>query len=299
MKYTLTFVYLFLLSCFALHAQTDKYRIAIFDPVALGTGMDEGTGTTVREIITSAFANTGKYTFVERSWINRVLDEQAFSVEESEDDSQIAEIGRLIGADKVAVSMIRLTGGRNMVNLKLIDVQSASVERQKTQVVASSGLFDAVEYLAMGLTGEAGVYADASEQPTGLYYNHVKVTVPDGDMEIEMAFVEGSGRIQSFYIGRFEITQAQWEALMEENPSQSKGDAKPVENVTWDETQTFIARLNALTGRQFRLPDENEWLYAARGGKNGDNYRFAAVTVSLRWRGTRKPGASVRQARMK
>lgn len=72
--------------------------------------------------------------------------------------------------------------------------------------------------------------------------------------------------LSSYYIGETEVTQALWKAVMGSNPSYFKGDDLPVEKVSWNDCQTFISRLNALTGRRFRLPTEAEWEFAARGG---------------------------------
>ena len=71
-----------------------------------------------------------------------------------------------------------------------------------------------------------------------------------------------------FYLGQYEVTQGQWEAVMGNNPSQFKGDPnRPVETVSWEEVQEFIRRLNAKEGgAQYRLPTEAEWEYAARAG---------------------------------
>ena len=70
----------------------------------------------------------------------------------------------------------------------------------------------------------------------------------------------------NYYLGEYEVTQALWQAVMGNNPSNFKGDNLPVEKVSWDDCQKFISKLNAMTGKQFRLPTEAEWEYAARGG---------------------------------
>ena len=81
--------------------------------------------------------------------------------------------------------------------------------------------------------------------------------------------------LSTYYIGKYEVTQAEWKAVMGTNPSEFKGDSLPVENVSWDNCQEFIRKLNELTGKQFRLPTEAEWEYAARGGNLTQGYKYA------------------------
>lgn len=85
-------------------------------------------------------------------------------------------------------------------------------------------------------------------------------------------------RLEKFSIGQTEVTQALWEAVMGSNPSYSKGMIGPnfpVNNVSWHDCQTFIVKLNQLTGLEFRLPNQFEWYYAAFGGNNGKKYKFS------------------------
>jgi len=72
--------------------------------------------------------------------------------------------------------------------------------------------------------------------------------------------------IQSFAIGKYEVTQEQWFALMGNNPSSNKGRTRPVESVNWDAAQLFVQKLSQKTGKNYRLPSEAEWEYAARAG---------------------------------
>ena len=78
-----------------------------------------------------------------------------------------------------------------------------------------------------------------------------------------------------YYIGKYEVTQALWQAVMGNNPSCFKGDNLPVEQVRWDDCQDFLSRLNLITGKTFRLPTDAEWEYAARGGKKSRGYQYS------------------------
>jgi formylglycine-generating enzyme required for sulfatase activity len=76
-----------------------------------------------------------------------------------------------------------------------------------------------------------------------------------------------------FYLGKYEVTQEQWEAVMGDNPSQYKGPKNPVETVSWDDSQKFLIKLNAKIsgqGSKFVLPTESQWEYACRAGSTGN-----------------------------
>ena len=110
----------------------------------------------------------------------------------------------------------------------------------------------------------------------------------------EMIFVEGgtfqmgssswsldempvhSVTLSAFNIGKYEVTQAQWKAVMGNNPSSFSGcEDCPVERVSWNDVQDFIRKLNAQTGKNYRLPTEAEWEYAAKGGKSSKGYTYS------------------------
>jgi formylglycine-generating enzyme required for sulfatase activity len=82
--------------------------------------------------------------------------------------------------------------------------------------------------------------------------------------------------LSTYYIGQTEVTQELWQAVMGSNPSNFTDNPQcPVERVTWDDCQTFVAQLSQLTGKTFRLPTEAEWEFAARGGNKSQGYTYA------------------------
>ena len=81
--------------------------------------------------------------------------------------------------------------------------------------------------------------------------------------------------LSNYYIGQTEVTQKLWTAVMGSNPSRWKGDDLPVENVSWNDCQVFISKLNELTGENFRLPTEAEWEFAAKGGNKSKGYIYS------------------------
>ncbi len=113
----------------------------------------------------------------------------------------------------------------------------------------------------MGATEEQGSDAKANEKPS-----HIVI-------------------LSDYYISRYEVTQKFWETIMGSNPSSVKGDDLPVDNVSWEECNQFIQELNKRTGKQYSLPTEAEWEYAARGGdkRNGTKYSGSNNAEEVAW----------------
>ena len=86
--------------------------------------------------------------------------------------------------------------------------------------------------------------------------------------------------LTSYSINKFQVTQKEWIAIMNYNPSVIKGDNQPVTNVSWDDCMSFIHKLNTITGMKFRLPTEAEWEYASRGGNITKGYKYAGSEYS-------------------
>lgn len=102
--------------------------------------------------------------------------------------------------------------------------------------------------------------------------------------------------VNSFYLGQYEVTQQLWKAVMGENPSKwTYSDSLPVEQVSWNDVQIFIARLSQMTGYRFRLPTEAEWEFAARGGNRSRGTVYpgtASMLFETCWYGSNSDGHS-------
>ena len=129
------------------------------------------------------------------------------------------------------------------------------IEKFEVNVVVFEMVYVPGGTFTMGATAEQGSEADCDEKPTH------------------------SVTLSGYYIGKYEVTQAQWKAIMGNNPSFFKGDNLPVDNVSWDDCQEFIRKLNQLTGKKFSLPTEAQWEYAARGGKSGGTKYSGSDTI--------------------
>ena len=130
------------------------------------------------------------------------------------------------------------------------------------KVVANSGRFTVrgVSFEMVRVEGGTFRMGATSEQGSDVWDNEKPVH---------------SVTLSGYYIGKTEVTQALWKAVMGINPSRFKGDYLPVENVSWDDCQEFIRKLNSMTGQNFRLPTEAEWEFACRGGNNSRGYKYS------------------------
>lgn len=185
--------------------------------------------------------------------------------------------GVLVGNHNVEIRKSGYATSRQTVTIS--EGQTASISGSLTSPTSSSN---------------ANVLSSSSSSPSG---NTITIPVKNG-ISIEMVKVEAGSfnmgatpemenpydsekpvhRVtltNNYYVGKYEVTQALWQAVMGSNPSNFKGDDLPVETVSWNDCQDFISKLNAMTGKRFRLPTEAEWEYAARGGKKSRGYQYS------------------------
>lgn len=125
-------------------------------------------------------------------------------------------------------------------------------EISETQKKTIIGLLNSMVYVEGGsfTMGQIGSYTDITATPHSV-------------------------TLSPFYIGKYEITQEQWGAIMGNNPSEFKSSNKPVENISWENALEFVSRLSELLNLSVTLPTEAQWEYAARGGNKSKNYLFS------------------------
>lgn len=141
--------------------------------------------------------------------------------------------------------------------------QERIAEEQRNARKQQSGIYTAngVSFKMIAVQGGTYTMGATSEQGSDAYSNEKPAH---------------SETVSDFMIGETEVTQELWQAVMGNNPSGFTGDLqRPVEQVSWNDCQTFIRKLNQLTGQNFRLPSEAEWEYAARGGNRSNGYKYA------------------------
>lgn len=143
--------------------------------------------------------------------------------------------------------------------------------------------------LALLVAAPALVFAQQTQSPLtitvkGVSFNMIRVQ--GGTFTMGCTPVQGSDceeydkpahkvTLSTYYIGETEVTQELWQAVMGSNPSYFKSFTRPVDNVSWEDCQEFIRRLNEFTGKKFRLPTEAEWEFAARGGTKSAGYKYS------------------------
>lgn len=160
-----------------------------------------------------------------------------------------------------------------------VDIYDSNNTHQKTLTKSSTALFSTTQAMIMPVQG-----LDMIFNVNGVTFKMIYVeggTFMMGAMEGDQsAFTNEKPAHEvkltyDYYIGQTEVTQALWKAVMDNNPSTMEGDNLPVNNVLWEDADTFVKRLSQLTGYTFNLPTEAEWEYAARGGKESKGYLYA------------------------
>lgn len=220
-----------------------------------------------------------------------------------EDRPTAEEIVKMITSEKLPDEPIVGAGGQG--GKKTVKIQDT--RKNKNWVVGLVVALVAFAFIAAGAyfflnrdkfksdtdpTPETLTLAVDSFSINGVTFTMVKI--PGGDFEMGCSDDNDTQadanekppqkrHVSDFWIGTHEVTQQLWFVIMNDNPSKTVNDKFPVSNVSWDDCQLFIQRLNAITGRNFRLPTEMEWEYAAKGDPNSSSvsYKYAGTDTEL------------------
>lgn len=274
-------------------AQTDgvKKKLAVY---VTGEDVDNKTKKVFSSKLGTAITSSGRYALVETgpeflATLQREMDRQMSG---DVRNNQIAALGNRYGVKLVVVADVNDFDEEMFVIARSINLETGLVD--KTIDISGPGeSLRNIENLAQKVAAALfdGVVAAGSFSSTGGGGNVESFSV--NGVTFEMVRVDGGSyqmgsytgesdeqpvhteTVGTFYIGKTEVTQRLWAAVMGNNPSNFRGENLPVEMVSWYDCQEFVDRLSRLTGRVFRLPTEAEWEYAARGGNKSRGYTYS------------------------
>ncbi len=212
---------------------------------------------------------------------------QALKVQPPKPQAPIQPTGRrgfiktaslVVGSMTLAVVGQNLFSGNKNQNITSNNLNSFSFEVVTTD--ATGNITNRRNASAKYFTEDLGngVRLDMVEIPGGTFIMGSPASEAERDSD------EGLQRqvtVPSFYMGKYELTQAQYQAIMGTNPSYFKGNNRPVESVSWDDAVEFCKKLSQKTGKKYRLPSEAEWEYACRAGTTTPFYFGESITPEL------------------
>ena len=187
---------------------------------------------------------------------------------------------------KIAALSITLSDDRD--RLKEIEDEEQDV-LSRLQWNDREGLLRGLPKVVTAMMGRGLLIGDEWSCPlTGMKF----IWIPGGTFLMGDQFGDGDEeeqpvhpvRLAGFWIGKFPVTQQEWQTVMGENPAHfKKGNRHPIENISWHDAQAFVSRLNELGDGKYCLPTEAEWEYAARSGGKKERYAGGEHVSSLAW----------------
>ncbi|HKN19336.1 MAG TPA: SUMF1/EgtB/PvdO family nonheme iron enzyme [Dissulfurispiraceae bacterium] len=278
--------------------------IAVFD--LRSQYLDDGILRSLSESIRRELVRSGKYQVINRGEMNEMLSEQMFQISGciSGQCTGIVEAGRILGAGKAITGSVGLVGKTYYLSLSLIDVKTGNIERISEDKCKCEvdDLIESSKRVIKRLLGER-LMEDQPETMTSASSMPAKTGGEASAVNMEFAMVKGGCYgmgdsfgdgyaderpvhevcVNDFFIGKYDVTQGQWKEIMGDNPSQFNrcGDNCPVENISWNDTQEFIKKLKQRIGKNFRLPTEAEWEYAARSRGEKDKWAGTSIEPEL------------------
>ncbi|MDR1345297.1 MAG: SUMF1/EgtB/PvdO family nonheme iron enzyme [Bacteroidales bacterium] len=279
-----------------------KARVAVY---VTGEAGDGETNKILGIKLVSAITKSAQYAAVERTdaFLKQLRSEQDYQSSGNVDDDQLAALGKQFGVQYVCAAKVSRAYGSKALTISLIDVETANVTAVAFAALSGSdinSLISVTQKISMKIAGktEAEIRVEAEAEAVAETRAEAVKKQALNSIEQNMVYVQGGTfrmgctseqkgdcrndekpvhkvTLNNFYMSKYEVTQAQWKALMGSNPSFDEEDDLPVEQVSWNDVQIFIKRLNAATGKYYRLPTEAEWEYVARGGTQSRGYQYS------------------------
>lgn len=255
--------------------QMPKKQVAVY---MTDSDVDDAYKKVISSKIVAKITQSANYRALERTddFLKALSSARDYDTSGEVKDSQIARIGQKLGVKFVAVVDVAEVLDALYVSARLINVESGAIIATAEEYEGNMSLpavISLAERVGGKLTSQNVSNGSSSSYSQNGGGGQVETFNVNG-VTFEMVRVDG-GVMSPFYIGKTEVTQRLWYAVMGTNPSKFIGDNNPVEMVSWYDCQEFVERLSRLTGRNFRLPTEKEWEYAARGGSKSRGYEYS------------------------
>ncbi|WP_442949554.1 formylglycine-generating enzyme family protein [Nostoc sp.] len=185
----------------------------------------------------------------------------------------IQNVGWTVAGFSLAIVGERLLSSSQRINLQTFPFETVTLNAQGKITNRSNR---EAKYFVEDLGN--GVTLEMVQIPGGTF----TMGSPEGEAERESnESPQRQVKVPGFFIGKYEVTQAQYQAIIGTNPSNLKGEKRPVEQVSWDDAVEFCKKLSQKTGKTYRLPSEAEWEYACRAGTTTPFYFGETITTDL------------------
>ncbi len=289
------FILIFIFGFNFIFAQNELKNVAVLDFQALG--ISEYEAVALAERFRLELFNTKQYTVLERGKMDEILKEQGFQNSGCTTDECLVEMGRLINVQYMFGGSISKFGDVFTVMIKLIDVETSKI----VQTQAIDLTIKKEKLMTEGMKSVAGVFAgkemaaistdtNLKEKTDRLPSEPEMVFVKGGTFMMGDVFDEGEDNekpvhevtLDDFYIGKYEITFDQYFEYCEDTGTEAPDDEdwghsnQPVINISWQDAMDYCRWLSDKSGKNYSLPTEAQWEYAARSG--GKKERFAGTS---------------------
>jgi len=262
-----------------------KHRLAVIDFAISGDVNMRDAGVSVAGLLQADAMLASRFEIIERRQLQKMLEEIKLQMSDLVGDNEkAAEFGRIKGVPYILTGQV-IKLGKLSVTAYILEVQSG---RQIAQAKVSADDAHSLEAKLPDLSRILCMTPEELKEYEAQQPGQVFIEDLGGGVNLEMGWIPAgsfemgspdseAGRykqegpvhtvsLDGFWMGKYEVTQEQYEAVMGTNPSKFKGAKNPVENVSWGDAMAFCKKLSLKTGKNFTLPSEAQWEYACRAG---------------------------------